>query len=153
MQIPGGEGGVLRKDLYFTQTGYEPHAAQKQIHYDNHRHRAVSNGRRWGKTLLGGKESEVTAWVKNRLGEPQRGWIIGPNYIDCEKEFRVVYDSLKQLGVDVLSTKFLKNVENGNMGIHTNWGWVCECRSAAHPESLVGEGLDWVLMVEAGRLH
>src|SRR5690606_28405361 len=113
----------------------------------------LSNGRRWGKTLCGAKEAEPTCFVTNRLGQPQRGWIVGPNYNDCEKEFRVVYDSLKSLGVDTVSSKFLKNTENGNMHIVTNWGWDIECRSAQHPESLVGEGLDFVLLVEAGRLH
>ena len=151
--MPGLEGGVLRKDLYFEQTGYEPHAGQIPVHYDSHRHRVLSNGRRWGKTFLGGKEVEPTAFVKNRLGQPQRGWIIGPNYADCEKEFRIVYDTFKSLGIDQVSSKFLKNTENGSMTIQTNWGFVLDCRSAAHPDSLVGEGLDFVLMVEAGRLH
>ena len=146
-------GGVLRKDLYFQSTGYDPHEAQKLVHYDNTRHRALSNGRRWGKTLCGAKEAEPTCFLKNRLGQPQRGWIVGPNYNDCEKEFRVIYDSLRQLGVDKVSSKFLRNTENGNMHIHTNWGWDIECRSAQHPESLVGEGLDFVLLVEAGRLN
>jgi hypothetical protein len=149
---PGMQGGVLRKDLYFAETGYIPHKGQIPVHYDNHRHRVLTNGRRWGKTFLGGKEAEPTAFVKNRRGEPQMGWIIGPNYLDCEKEFRVVYDTFKKLGIDTVSTKFLKNVENGNMHIHTNWGFDLECRSAQHPESLVGEGLDFVLLVEAGRL-
>jgi hypothetical protein len=143
---------VLDKEIYFRETGYAPHAAQQVVHADRHRHRALSNGRRWGKTLLGGKEAEVTAFVKNKLGQPQRGWIIGPNYSDCEKEFRVLYNSLKELGVDQVSSKFLRNIENGNMHIETNWGWDVQCRSAAHPETLVGEGLDWVLLVEAGRL-
>lgn len=152
--IPGtSEGGILRKDLYFQETGYAPHPAQQQIHYDATRHRALSNGRRWGKTLLGGKEAEPTAFVKNRLGEPQMGWIIGPQYVDCEKEFRVVYNSLKAMGVDSVSSKFLSNIENGNMHIKTNWGWDIQCRSAQHPDTLVGEGLDFVLMVEAGRLR
>lgn len=150
---PGVEGGVLRKDLYFEETGYSPHQGQIPVHYDVHRHRVLSNGRRWGKTFLGGKEIEPTAFVRNRLGQPQRGWIIGPNYADCEKEFRVVYDSFKALGIDDVSSKFLKNTENGSMVIQTNWDWVLECRSAAHPESLVGEGLDFVLLVEAGRLR
>lgn len=150
---PKIEGGILRKDVYFAETEYEPHEGQIPIHYDGHRHRALSNGRRWGKTYLGAKEVEPTCFVKNRLGEPQRGWIIGPNYSDCEKEFRIIYNSLKALGVDDVSTKFTNNVENGNMVIKTNWGWALECRSAAHPESLVGEGLDFVLLVEAGRLH
>jgi hypothetical protein len=142
----------MRKDLYFQETGYIPHAAQWEVHSSPARHKALSNGRRWGKTLLGGKEAEITCFVKNSLGNPQRGWIVGPNYDDGEKEFRVVYDSLKALGVDGISSKFLKNEENGNMHIATNWGWDLEVRSAAHPETLVGEGLDFCLMVEAGRL-
>jgi len=151
--MPGIEGGVLRKDVYFAETGYEPHPGQVQVHYASNRHRVLSNGRRWGKTLLGGKEVEPTAFVRNRRGEANRGWIIGPNYIDCEKEFRVVYDTFKKLGLDTVSPKFLKNVENGNMHIQTSWGFDVECRSAQHPDSLVGEGLDFVLMAEAGRLH
>ena len=151
--IPGSEGGILRKDLYFEGTGYKPHPGQKKVHYNSHRHRVLSNGRRWGKTLLGGKEVEPCAFLRNRRGEAMRGWIIGPNYTDCEKEFRVVYDTFKTLGMDMVSSKFLKNVDNGNMHIATNWGFDLECRSAAHPDSLVGEGLDFVVMAEAGRLH
>ena len=143
---------VLRKDVYFNQTGYFPHEGQKVVHNTPARHKALSNGRRWGKTLLGGKEAEVTAFVKNKLNQPQRGWIVGPNYTDCEKEFRVLFNSLRELGVDQVSTKFLNNTDNGNMHIATKWGWDVQCRSAAHPETLVGEGLDFVLLVEAGRL-
>jgi hypothetical protein len=143
---------VLRKDIYFHETGYDPHLAQEVVHYTPSRHKALSNGRRWGKTLLGGKEAEVCAFLRNFLGEPMRGWIIGPQYSDCEKEFRVVYDSLRALGVDQVSSKFLRNVENGNMHIATNWGFDLQAKSAAHPETLVGEGLDFVLLVEAGRL-
>jgi hypothetical protein len=152
VQLPG-EGLVFRKDLYFEGTNYRPHQGQKIIHYDNTRHRAVSNGRRWGKTLLGGKEAEAEAFIKNFLGEPKMGWIIGPEYTDCEKEFRVVYNTFKKLGIDQLSNKFLNNVESGSMRIATKWGFDIQCRSAKHPDSLVGEGLDFVLIVEAGRHH
>lgn len=144
-------GKVFRKDLYFERTGYEPHGGQRLVHYNTTRHRVLCNGRRWGKTLVGGKESEAAAFVRNFLGEPQRGWIIGPEYSDCEKEFRIVFDDFKKLGIDLVSTRFLNNVENGNMHIRTKWGFDLECRSAKHPESLVGEGLDFVLLVEAGR--
>src|SRR6478609_1102424 len=147
------EGKVIDKMRYFPNSGYIPHLGQTRIHLDTHRHRVLCNGRRWGKTLLGGKEVEVMAFVRNRYGDAQRGWIVGPNYPDCEKEFRVVYNTLKALGVDDLSSKFTNNVDNGNMHINTNWGFDLECRSAQHPESLVGEGLDFVLMVEAGRHH
>lgn len=144
-------GKVLRKDLYFKQVGYDPHPGQELVHFNPTRHRVLCNGRRWGKTFVGGRECEVEAFVKNFLGEAKMGWIIGPEYSDAEKEFRVVYNSLKALGVDTVSSKFLSNVENGNMHIRTNWGFDLQCRSAKHPDSLVGEGLDFVLMVEAGR--
>lgn len=149
----GASGKALRKDLYFAETGYFPHEGQEGIHYAAYRHRVVSNGRRWGKTLMGGKEAEVTHLVLNRLGEPQRGWIVGPNYADAEKEFRVIYDSLRKRGYEKMDLvpKFVNNPDSGNMQIRTSWGWYLECRSAAHPETLTGEGLDFVLMVEAGR--
>lgn len=142
---------VFRKDLWFEKTGYAPHGGQRLVHYNPTRHRVLCNGRRWGKTLVGGKECEAAAFVANFMGQPQRGWIIGPEYSDCEKEFRVIFDTFKGLGVDLVSTRFLNNVENGNMHIRTRWGFDLECRSAKHPESLVGEGLDFVLLVEAGR--
>lgn len=136
---------------WFEQTGYVPHDGQIVVHNSSVRHRVLSNGRRWGKTLLGGKESECLAFVRNRFGEPMRGWIVGPEYSDCEKEFRVIYDTFRKLGIDDLSSKFVSNVDNGNMHIKTKWGFELQCRSAKHPESLVGDGLDFVLMVEAGR--
>jgi hypothetical protein len=146
-----GQGLVFRKDRYFQEIGYAPFPGQQRVHYNSTRHRVLCNGRRWGKTLVGGHEAEAMAFVKNFLGESCRGWIIGPEYSDAEKEFRIVHDSLKALGVDKVSTKFLNNTENGNMHIRTRWGFDLECRSARHPESLVGEGLDFVVMVEAGR--
>lgn len=145
------QGLVFRKDRYFDEVGYHPHPGQRLVHYNSVRHRVLCCGRRWGKTFVGGREAEAQAFVKNFLGEAARGWIIGPEYSDAEKEFRIVYDSLKKLGVDQISSKFLNNTENGNMHIATKWGFDLQCRSAHHPESLVGEGLDFVLLVEAGR--
>lgn len=145
------EGNVFRKDKWFEETGYSPHKGQAAVHYDATRHRVLCNGRRWGKTLLGGKEVETFAFLRNFRGEPMRGWIVGPEYTDAEKEFRVIHDTFKKLGIDQISNKFLNNTENGNMHISTRWGFDVECRSARHPESLVGEGLDFVLLVEAGR--
>jgi len=149
--VPGIDGKVFLKDRYFEQTGYIPHPGQRLVHYDSTRHRVLCNGRRWGKSMFGGKEIEAMAWIKNYIGLPMRGWIIGPEYTDAEKEFRVIYNSFKALGIDAISSKFLSNVENGNMHIATNWGFDLQCRSARHPDSLVGEGLDFVLLAEAGR--
>lgn len=143
---------VLRKDLYFQRTGYKPHNGQRAIHYTPSRFRVVSNGRRWGKTYMGAKEVEPCGFSMSQVtGKPQIGWIVGPQYHDAEKEFRIVYDTFRELGVDKESLKFVNNPDNGAMHIKTNWGFELLCKSAKHPESLVGEGLDFVLMVEAGR--
>jgi hypothetical protein len=143
---------ALDKFKYFESTGYTPHEGQRELHLTPVRFKVVSNGRRWGKTLFGAKEAEPNAFVPSRItGLPQRAWIVGPQYDDGEKEFRIFYDTMRTLGVDKTSIKFLNNVDSGNMHIKTSWGFDLEVKSAAHPETLVGEGLDFVLMVEAGR--
>lgn len=143
---------VLDKDAYFARTGYKPHQGQDIIHQAPSRFRVISNGRRWGKTYLGAKECELCGFSKSAItGKPQMGWIVGPQYGDAEKEFRIVYDTFRQLGIDKHSIKFVNNPDNGSMHIKTTWGFELICKSAKHPETLVGEGLDFVLMVEAGR--
>lgn len=93
MTLEMPEGMVFRKDVYFEQVGYTPHPGQKKVHYDSTRNRVLCNGRRWGKSMFGGRELETLAYLRNFRGEPMRGWIIGPEYTDAEKEFRIIYDS------------------------------------------------------------
>lgn len=143
---------IVSKPKYFERVGYAPHQGQRVIHNTSRRFRVISNGRRWGKTFLGAKEVEPCAFSMSSVtGKPQTGWIVGPQYQDAEKEFRIVYDTFRKLGVDKHSIKFVNNPDNGSMHIKTSWDFELLCKSAKHPETLVGEGLDFVLMVEAGR--
>lgn len=145
-------GKVLDKFRYYDLVGYTPHDGQRDLHLTRARFRVVSNGRRWGKTIFGAREIEPHAFTASHItGKPQTGWIVGPQYADAEKEFRVIYDSLRALGIDKYSIKFINNVNTGTMHIKTNWGFELICKSAQHPETLVGEGLDFALFVEAGR--
>lgn len=146
------DGRVLDKAKYFEYIGYEPHQGQAELHYTPARFKVVSNGRRWGKTLFGAHETEPRAFMPCPItGEPQVGWIVGPQYVDAEKEFRIVYDTMRKLGVDKDAIKFQNNVDSGAFHIKTSWGFELIGKSAKHPETLVGEGLNFVLMVEAGR--
>jgi hypothetical protein len=142
----------MRLSEYYKKVGYTPHEGQRELHYVRSRFKVVSNGRRWGKTIFGAREAEPRAfqpcWI---TGEGQILWIVGPQYSDAEKEFRVIYDSLRRQGYDRDSIKFLNNSTTGSMHIKTSWGFELIGKSAAHPETLVGEGLNGVLMVEAGR--
>lgn len=144
-------GAVLDKRLYYDAIDYKPHKGQRQLHYTPARFKVVRCGRRWGKTLFGARECEPNTYVPCPItGEPQLGWIVGPQYSDAEKEFGLAYDSLRKQGVEKESIRFI-NGENGAMHIKTTWGFELLGKSAKHPETLVGEGLNFVLMVEAGR--
>jgi hypothetical protein len=152
----GVQSRTLSLPRYYKATGFTPHRGQRPILYDVHRHVVAACGRRFGKTVLGAKKIEPQAFVQarfNRLnGLPgQQGWIVGPTYEDAEREFAIVYDSLRQMGVDRSALRFVNSPESGDMTIRTPWGFELSGRSAGYPQSLVGEGLDFVLMVEAGR--
>jgi hypothetical protein len=149
----GDTEAVFVKEDYYDRIGYHPHRGQEMMHSTPSRFKVIPCGRRWGKTLFGAREAEPNAFVECRItGEPQKGWIIGPHYVHAEKEFGFVYDSLRKQGIDKESIKFVKNVDSGNMHIITNWGFELIGKSAAHPETLVGDGLNFIEMVEAG-LH
>jgi hypothetical protein len=137
---------------YFEDIGYVPHAGQWDLHMDPTRFKVVRCGRRWGKTFFGAHEGEMGGLAAcPRTGAPSLGWVVGPNYTDAEKEFRIIYDTYRKLGIDRDSLKFVNNADSGSMHIKTSWGSEIIGKSAQHPEKLVGEGLNWVLMVEAGR--
>ena len=143
---------VLSKRGFFEAIDYHPHAGQQDLHFTRSRFKVVRCGRRWGKTFFGAHEAEPNILVPCPMtGEPQIGWIVGPNYTDTEKEFRIVYDTMRQLGVDKDAIKFVNNADSGSLHIKTSWGAEVVGKSAQHPDRLVGEGLNWVLMVEAGR--
>jgi hypothetical protein len=151
MAQPSGDR-VLSKKQYFAESGYRPHRGQQRIHYDPSRFRVVSNGRRWGKTIMGGREVEPHTFVLCPItGEPQVGWIVGPQYTDAEREFAVVWNALRKAGIEPAAPKFQRNVDSGALHIKTSWGFELIGKSARHPDTLTGEGLNFVLMVEAGR--
>jgi hypothetical protein len=82
---------------------------------------------------------------------PSMGWVVGPNYTDTEKEFRIIYDDLRKLGLDKSAMRFVNNSASGDFHLKLSNGAEIVGKSAAHPDKLVGEGLDWVIMCEAGR--
>lgn len=150
---------VLSKTALFNNTWqYFPHAGQRDLHQDRTRFKVVRCGRRWGKTFFGAHEMAVKAlkgspFMQFRHGKfvAPIGWVVGPNYTDTEKEFRIIYDDLRRLGLDKNALRFVNNPASGDMHLRLENGAEILGKSAQHPEKLVGEGLDWVLMVEAGR--
>lgn len=137
----------LRRDL-FSKTGYGPHREQVLYHESDARFRIPVCGRRFGKSMMAGMD------MVPRLFMPDKTfWIIGPTYDLGEKEFRVIWDALivkLQLGRDK-QIKYSYNRRSGVMYMEFPWKTRLEVRSADHPENLVGESLDHVILSEAAK--
>lgn len=138
----------MDKQAYFDKVEYEPHSGQKLFHQSDARFRVYLAGRRTGKSVCSARELVPHLFQPNR-----RYWIVGPQYSLAEKEFRVIWDDLivkLQLGKDKRVKKAF-NLPTGNMYIEFPWGSRVQAMSAQHPESLVGEALDGVIMAEAAK--
>jgi hypothetical protein len=139
---------AVTKASFFKQIDYQPHDKQWLYHNSAARFRVPTCGRRFGKSTMAGRDLEPKLFAPNK-----RFWIIGPTYDLGEKEFRVIWDDLivrMQLGRDK-KVKKSYNKRSGDMYIEFPWQTRLEVRSADHPENLVGEALDWVIMSEAAK--
>jgi hypothetical protein len=138
----------IDKAAFFRKIGYEPHAVQWKYHRSNARFRLPCCGRRMGKSTMAARDLEPDLFIPDR-----RYWIVGPTYDLAEKEFRVIWNDLiigMQMGKDKRIKKAF-NKRSGEMYIEFPWQTRVECRSASHPETLVGERLDGAIMSEAAK--
>ena len=135
------------KEKWFDYTDYNPHRGQKSLHFPNKDARFIVAicGRRWGKSVAASKEIEVM------LNMPKtRSWVVAPTYQTAEKVFREVWHSIIQ------NRNPDKNVPTRrasykDMYIETSSGSTFEAKSADNPNSLVGEGLDLLILDEAAK--
>lgn len=154
------DDAVVDSDEVFNQIGYRPHKGQRTVHASPARIRVVSAGRRFGKSVIGGSELYPEALLTyNQLnylediGQRREFWIVGPEYSDSEKEFRVIWDILKREGVDLDRPGSYNDPIGGSLHISAFGGkFQVHGKSAKHPETLVGEGLSGVILAEAAKL-
>ena len=138
----------LNKDLFFKDLQYTPHPGQLEIHRSTASRRIVACGVRWGKTLCAAMEGLVAAMEPK---ERSFGWVVAPTYELADKVFReLVVLTAEHLRHRIISLKegerriILRNMAGGLSEIRG--------KSADNPVSLLGEGLDWVIVDEAARL-
>ncbi len=149
----------ISKAAVWAELNYRPNSAQEKVHGSRARHRVNVAGRRTGKSVSGGRE--LMPWclatrdmkpMLDNIGVRAEYWIVGPNYTDSEKEFRVFFNDCRRKGMpfDKPGTYY---DPKGNMSVSL-WGgsFILHAKSGAHPESLVGEGLHGVIMSEAAKL-
>lgn len=151
---------VVSKEMCWHKLGYNPHPGQRIIHDAVERIRVCSCGRRFGKSIIGGKElipeAVLTYSIRNQLeelGKKRRFWIVGPDYTDVDKEFRVLWDDIKRLQLPLDKPGSYYAPQGGNYRLSLWDGlFIVEGKSAKVPDSLDGEGLSGVELVEAAKL-
>lgn len=156
---------------------YRPHSVQRKVHgakrvigrdaegkltYQSGRFRTTNAGRRTGKSNLGGHElafeamrmpGRLRAEELSRYGRRAEFWIVGPEYSDAEKEFRVLYDTLKKLNAEFDSPGTYYSPAGGQLSLSMFDGaFQVHTKSSKKPDTLVGEALEGVIFAEAAKI-
>ena len=116
------------------------------MHNSPARFRINIQGRRSGKSFSAAREIEP--WI---LTPKTKGWIVAPNYELCDKVARIVKEDLfLKLRLPIETKKEISGqlyyFKIAGLGSEV---WI---RSADNPDSLVGEGLDWLVIDEAAKI-
>src|SRR3954469_11525455 len=108
--MPTATKSLIQKEALFNKIGYTPHSlGQRSFHNSKARFRVPCCGRRYGKSLMEGHELTAKMFVPNSIN-----WIVGPKYVLGEKEFKVVWNDFKKLGLlDRCNTHY--NIDQGRM--------------------------------------
>jgi len=138
----------LSKRALFEHLGYEPHPGQRAIHDSKAPRRIVACGVRWGKSICAAMEGLAAAMEP---AERSIGWIVAPTYDLSER----VFNQVAVVAASHLRHRIVSLKENDRRLVIRNMGGgTSEIRgkSADNPISLLGEGLDWLIVDEASRL-
>ena len=125
--------------------GYEPHYGQTKLHYphkDTARFFVMVCGRRFGKTTASAMEATYYA------SQPDKKiWLVGLSYDKADLMFREVWKNMV-----VGRANDIERASEKERFIKFKWGTTVEAKSADNPDSLVGEGLDLLVIDEAAKV-
>ena len=126
--------------------GYQPIQQQRDIHSSNARFRINCQGRRSGKSYAAAYE--ILPWL---LTPNTRGWIVSPSYNLSQKIARIIKeDIIVKLKLPIAYKKEV----SGDLYYLKLAGLNSELsiKSADSPESLIGDGVDYLVIDEAAAL-
>jgi hypothetical protein len=151
---------TMRPQLW-NKLGWSPHPMQREILLSPTRQKVFAGGRRVGKSQTGGhvlvpyalSAAKEIPWL-DRVGQRREYWIVGPEYSDAEKEFRVVYNALRKLRVPFDKPGTYNNPLAGEMHISLWDGRLqIHAKSSKYPGTLVGEGVSGIICSEAAKMR
>ena len=138
----------VSKKALFDHVGYTPHPGQIAVHRATEQFRVLACGARWGKSTCAAMEV-VAALLQP--AESSMGWVVAPTYDLCSRVFVRVEIALRQRFEHRI---VYANAREHRIVVRNLGGGLSEMRakSADNPVSLLGEGLDWLIIDEAARL-
>jgi|TARA_Y100000310_G_C20699687_1_gene828576 hypothetical protein len=144
MQNGTGEDLGFKKK-WFEYIGYEPHEGQRLLHFPDKQTASFFVcicGRRYGKTTAAYREAEFYAAQPNK-----KIWLVGLSYKKSRLMFREIWKDMV-IGHD----DDIKSASEKEQHIEFKWGSMVSGMSADNPNSLVGEGLDLLIVDEAAKM-
>ena len=141
----------LNKDLqnfkkkWFDYMGYTPHNGQMKLHYpkkEDARFFVMVCGRRFGKSTSAAMEATYYASQPNKVI-----WLVGLSYDKADIMFREVWKRMV-----VGKANDIEKASEKERIIRFKWGTTIEAKSADNPDSLVGAGLDLLVIDEAAKV-
>lgn len=100
-------------------------------------------GRRAGKSLL---MAQIAAYAA--LQTDLKVWIVSKTYSLAAKVWAFLLPALREVMVEGRDFR----VRTSDATIETKWGTIVKLKSADHPDSLIGEGLDLLIIDEAATM-
>ena len=138
----------LRKRELFAYLGYKPHPGQVAVHKSLAPRRVLACGVRWGKSTCAAMEAVAAMMAPSNSS---LGWVVGPTYDLTERILRPVDEILRtKLSHRIVDIRprerriIIRNLAGGLSEVRA--------KSADNPDSLLGEGLDWLIIDEATRI-
>ena len=133
------------KEKWFNYMDYKPHYGQSKLHYPEKktaRFFVMVCGRRFGKTTASAMEATYYASQPNK-----RIWLVGLSYDKADLMFREIWQKMV-----IGHANDIDRASEKERYIRFKWGTVVEAKSADNPDSLVGEGLDLLIIDEAAKV-
>ena len=133
------------KKKWFDFMGYTPHNGQMRLHYpkkEDARFFVMVCGRRFGKSTSAAMEATYYASQPNKVI-----WLVGLSYDKADIMFREVWKRMV-----VGKANDIEKASEKERIIRFKWGTTIEAKSADNPDSLVGAGLDLLVIDEAAKV-
>ncbi len=138
----------VNKRKLFGILRYEPHAGQQKVHDSAASRRVLACGVRWGKSTAAAMEAAAALLAP---AERALGWVVAPTFDLTDRVFAPVVAAIEArfehrvLELDLRERKLVvQNLGGGRSELRG--------KSADRPVTLLGEGVDWMIVDEAARL-